>query len=343
MRIALPDTAYKTPSRIRSLFDRLLAQLSALPGVRQVGAISDLPMESTTNSVFSVEGLGSDNVRADTLFCLGDALASLRVPLLRGRMLQPGDYTGKPHVAVISEGLAKQIWPRGNPIGGHIKFGVDDPLNDEPWLTVVGVVADIKSKLTSKAPRMAVFTTPPDWVNEMNVLIRTSANPLSLASTIRRQVHQIDPNLPVGAIKPVDQILDESLSAERFRTWLLASFAIAAVLLATLGIAGLLAYNAAQRMREFGVRVALGANRRNLLGSVFRHSLWLSSVGVAVGLVASLIATRTLSALLYDTSPFDPTTFIAVSLILTLVALAAALIPAWRVIHVDPAISLRAE
>lgn len=341
MRFALPNTTYKTPSQIRKFFSSLLARLSTLPGVRQVGAISDLPMNSTSNVILSVEGRTSDSERADTLFCLGDALASLRVSLLKGRPLQPDGYPGK-HVAVISEGLAKRAWPHENSIGKRIKFGVDDPLNDQPWLTVVGVVADVKTKC-SQSPRLALFTTPPDWVNEMNVLVRTPANPLSLANAIRREVKQIDPNLPVGSIKAVDQILDESLSAERFRTWLLASFAIAAVLLATLGIAGLLAYHAAQRMHEFGVRIALGANRRNLLGLVFRRCLRLSSTGIAIGLIASLVTTRVLSALLYDTSPLDPATFIAVSFILMLVALGAAMIPAWRVIHVDPAMSLRAE
>jgi putative ABC transport system permease protein len=177
----------------------------------------------------------------------------------------------------------------------------------------------------------------------MNVLVRISANPLSLASAIRRELSQIDPDLPTGSVKTVDQILDESLSAERFRTWLLASFAIAAMLLATLGIAGLLAYNAAQRTQEFGVRIALGANRWNLLGLVLRHCFRLSSTGVTIGLIASLITTRALSALLYDTSPFDPATFVAVAILLLLVALFAAMIPAWRVIHVDAATSLRAE
>jgi putative ABC transport system permease protein len=343
MRIALPDTTYKTPSQIESLFNRLLARLSTLPGVQQVGAISDLPIDSTSNMLVSVENRRSYSERVDTLFCLGNVLSSLRVPLLKGRLLRPEDYIGKPHVAVISEGLAKRVWPHENPLGRHIKFGVDDPMNDQPWLTVIGVVADVKAKLTSQSPRLAVFTTSRNWIDTMSVLVRTSANPLSLASAIRREVRQIDPDLPAGSIKTVDQILDESLSAERFRTWLLASFAVAAMLLATLGIAGLLAYNVAQRMREFGVRIALGANRRHLLGLVLRYCLRLSSTGVAIGLIASLVMTRTLSALLYDTSPVDPATFVAVSFILMLVALGAAMIPAWRVIHVDPVMSLRAE
>ncbi len=343
MQIALPDTAYKTPSQVMNLFNRLLARLSTIPGVRRVGAISDLPIDSTSNVLVSAEGQGNRNERVDTLFCFGDALACLRIPLLKGRFLRPEDYIGKQHAAVISQGLAKRIWPHENPIGRHIKFGVDDPMNDQPWLTVVGVVADVKSKLTSESPRLAVFTTPQDWVDTMNVVVRTSGNPFGLASAIRHEVSQIDPNLPTGSIKTVDQILAESLSAERFRTWLLASFGIAAMLLATLGIAGLLAYNAAQRMREFGVRIALGANRRNLLLLMLRHCLRLSGTGVAAGLVVSLATTRALSALLYETSPLDPATFVSVSFLLTLVALGAAMIPAWRVVHADPIASLRAE
>jgi predicted permease len=344
MRIALPDTTYKTPAQIKNLFDRLLRRLSALPSVRQVGAISGL-MTSVSDGLISVRGQSSGSARVDTYFCIGDALSSLRVPLLKGRLLRPEDYAGNLHAAVISEGLAERIWPQKSPIGRQIKFGVDGPMNDQPWLTVVGVIGDLKAKLTSNAPRLAVFLPPSryNWVNTMDVLVRTSANPQSLASAIRHEVSQIDPNLPVGRIETVDEILNESLSAERFRTWLLMSFALAAILLATLGIAGLLAYNAAQRMQEFGVRIALGATRHDLLGLVLRHSLQLSGIGVAIGLIASLVATRTLSALLYDTSPMDPMTFIGVSFILMLVAIGAAMIPAWRVMHTDPVISLRTE
>ena len=160
---------------------------------------------------------------------------------------------------------------------------------------------------------------------------------------LRYEVSQLDPQLPAGGIQTVDRILNESLSPERFRTWLLSVFAIAAILLATLGIAGLLAYNAAQRMQEFGLRAALGASRRNLIGMVLRDCLRTSGTGIAVGFTLSLAATRVLSALLYDTSPLDPATFLAVPALLLLVAIGAAVFPAWRVIHADPITALRAE
>jgi predicted permease len=343
VRIALPEAAYKTPGDITDLFNRLMDRLGSLPGVRQTGAISDLPMRSSSNVVISIEGRGSDIERVDMVFCRGNALDSLRVLLLRGRLLQPEDQVGKPHAAVISETLAKRVWPHDDPIGRRIRFGVDIPNNQEPWLTVVGVVADVKARLTSNSPRLLLFTTPMDWVKQMNVVVRTSGDPLLLASSIRHVIALLDPSLPVEKIETLDQVLEESLSAERFRTWLLVCFAVAALLLATLGIAGLLAYNAAQRTQEFGVRIALGANRRDLLVLVFQHCLRLSGTGIAVGLAASVIVTRAISALLYETSPLDPGTFIAVPLILLLIALGAALFPAWRVVRTNPITALRAE
>ncbi len=343
MRIALPATTYKTQAQFLDLFDRLLARLSTVPGVRQVGAISDLPMDSSSNVLLSAEGRRGENERVDTLFCLGNALGALRVSLLNGRLLQPDDSLAKRHVAVISEGLANRFWPNENPIGRRIKFGVDDPVNDEPWLTVVGVIKDVKAKLTSTGPRMAIFTTPTDWVNSMNVIVRTSSDPALFSQTLRHEVGQLDPDLPTGSIRTIEAVLEESLSAERFRTWLMTCFAVAAMLLATFGIAGLLAYNAAQRVQEFGVRIALGANRRDLFGLMLGHSFHLSAAGISVGLIVSAMATRALSALLYDTSPLDLATFASVSIILLLVAMTAALIPAWQVVHADPIAALRAE
>jgi len=342
-QIALPTAVYKSPAQITGFFDRLLSRLGTFPGVLQTGAISDVPMGSTANVIISIEGRGKETERVDMIFCFGNALESLRVPLLRGRLLRPEDQLGKPHAAVISEALTKRVWPHDDPIGRRIRFGVDVPNNDEPWLTVVGVVADVKARLTSNSPRSLLFTTLQDWVNQMDVLVRTSGDGRLLASAIRHEVNQIDPNLPVRKIETIDQVLHQSLSAERFRTWLLVSFAAAALLLAMLGIAGLLAYNTTQRKQEFGVRIALGADRRDLLLLIFRYGLRLSGIGIAVGALASLLVTRAVSALLYDTSPYDLRTFVTVPLILASVALAASLFPAWRVIHTDPMTALRAE
>ena len=344
-RIALPGAVYKTRAQVNDFFDRLLSRLGTFPGIRQTGALSDLPMNTTNNSVISIEGHGKNTEKVDVVFCLGNALDLLRVLLRRGRLLRPEDQFGKLHAAVISETLAKRVWPHDDPIGKRIRFGVDMPNNDEPWLTVVGVVADVKAQLTSNSPRLLLFmtTTSEDWLNQMNVVVRASGDPHLLANAIRHEVNRIDPNLPIEKIETLDQILNESLSAERFRTFLIASFSVAALLLSMLGIAGLLAYNTARRKQEFGVRIALGADRRDLLFLVFRQGLQLSGAGIVVGVVASLIVTRQISALLYDTSPYDLRTFVAVPIILALVALAASLFPAWRAVRVDPMAALKAE
>ena len=339
-QIALPSTIYKQSAQITNFYNQLLARLSALLGVWQAGAVSSLPMYSSSNRILFVEGHSKGFGEIDTVFCIGNALQSLGVQLLRGRLLQSGDELGTQRSAVLSETLAKQVWPNENPLGRHFKFG-NDP--KDPWITVVGVVADIKNQLTSHAPRRLVLTTSEDWVREMNVLVRASGDARFLMGAIRSQVKQLDSSLPLEKIETVDQVLSKSLSAERFRTWLLASFAAIALLLATLGIAGLLAYNTSQRKQEFGVRIALGAERRDLLALVLKHGLRLCGAGIAVGTLASLVVIRALSALLYDTSPYDLPTFVAVPSILVLVALAASLFPAWRAARTDPMSALKAE
>ena len=182
-----------------------------------------------------------------------------------------------------------------------------------------------------------------EWVNQMNVVVRTSGDPLLLAGAIRREINRLDPSLAVGRIETVDQVLEKSLSAERFRTGLLICFAVAALLLAMLGIAGLLAYNTAKRAHEFGVRIALGADRRALLLLVLMRCLRLSGTGIAVGLLVSIFAARPLASLLYETSPHDLGTLLGVSSILAFVALGASMFPAWRAVHTDPVVALRAE
>jgi predicted permease len=341
-RIALPRAVYNTPAQTNGFFDRLLTRLDALAGVRQTGAMSDLPVGSTLDAVISIEGR-NDTERVDMVICRGKALDALGVVLLRGRLLGPSDQLGQPRAVVISEALAKRIWPHGDSIGRRIRFGVDIPNNDSPWLTVVGVVVDVKARLSSSAPRLLLFTTAKYGVDQMTVVVRTFGDPLLLASAIHDEIAGLDPSLPIGKIETLADILEESLSPERFRTWLLVCFAAAALLMATVGIAGLLAYSAAQRTHEFGVRIALGATRRDLIVLVFRNCLRLSGTGIVVGLAVSIVATRAISALLYETSPLDAMTFAAVPLILILVALGAALFPAWRVARTDPITALRAE
>jgi putative ABC transport system permease protein len=339
IRIELPGTVYNQQAKISEFANRLIAKLGALPGVSQTGAVSDLPMSSSSNRLLAAQGR-QQTERIDTIFCFGSALPALGIHALRGRLLAPKDALAKDRPAVLSESLARRLWPHGDPIGHHVKFGESEK---EPWMTVVGVVKDVKSQLSSSSPLFLLFTTPEDWDTWMNALVRTSQDPLSLASAVRRQIKELDPSLPISKFETLDQVLDQSLAAERFRTSLLSAFAASALLLAMVGIAGLLAYHAAQRRQEFGVRLALGADRRDLLRLVLLHTLRLSATGIALGLAASFVVTRALSNLLYETSRYDPATFLAVPAILALVALCASVLPAWRAIHTDPVRALRAE
>src|SRR5262249_31673746 len=155
----------------------------------------------------SIEGHGKETERVDMLFCRGNALEALHTSLMRGRLLRPEDQIGQPHSVVISQTLAKRVWPRDNPIGRRIRFGVDVPNNNEPWLTVVGVVADLKARLNSDSPRSLLFTTWPDWLSDGNLIVRTSGDPLMPARAIRHEINRLDSNLPVGKIETMGQVL----------------------------------------------------------------------------------------------------------------------------------------
>lgn len=210
VRLSLPGSVYKTQARITGFLDRLVSTLSTLPGVRQAGTVSDLPMGSSSNVIISIEGRGKETERVDMVFCLGNALDALGVSLLRGRLLRPEDQLGL-HPTVISESLAKRIWPHEDPIGRRVRFGVDNPNKSEPWMTVVGVVKDVKARLSSNGPRSLIFTTWPDWENQADVVIRTSSDPRMFASAIRHEIDRLDPSLPMGKIETADQVLDESI------------------------------------------------------------------------------------------------------------------------------------
>jgi predicted permease len=327
--IRLPQEVYQKPEAIRRFYRELLSGVSKLPGVQRAGAISTLPMYYTGNGLITPEGRGEHTERTRMLWSFGSSLETLGTPLVRGRLLGPGDDLANDVRVVISETLAKRSWPGLNPIGRRLKQGsMEWPT---PWMTVVGVVKDVKESQSSVSPNPILVSTEAQYTqNDMHLVIRISGDVRALATAIRKEVHRLDPDLPVEDIQTIDAYLDKSLAPERFRTFLLASFAGIALLLSVVGIAGLLSYNTAQRRQEFGVRLALGATRSDLVQLVFAQGLKLSLAGIAIGLLASLLVTRTLGSFLYETSPYDPLTFIGVPLLLVLVAMIASVWPAWR-------------
>jgi len=242
--------------------------------------------------------------------------------------------------------MAKQFFGNKDPIGRRIQTGDPDP--KAPWETIVGVVGDVKYSGLDSVPGPTLYVPYNEngwvmWSREMYLVVRSGGNASDLVPAIRTQLASMDSTIPLAQIRTMDQLLDESLEQQRFRTWLVSGFAAIALLLAAMGIYALISYSVSQRTREIGVRIALGAQRRDVLGMVIREGLQLLMFGSLVGLVGALLVTRIIRSLLYSTSPTDLLSFVAPSLMLLAVALLACYIPARRAAKIDPMVALRYE
>jgi predicted lysophospholipase L1 biosynthesis ABC-type transport system permease subunit len=246
-------------------------------------------------------------------------------------------------VAVISESVARQAWTHGNSIGRTIEFGNMD--GDLRLLTIVGVVSDVRTHTLEAAPRPTIYTSyrqRPRATSEFNIVLRTTSDPIATFGAAHKILGQLDPAIP-ARFHTLDEIFSRSLNGRRFNLLLVGVFAFAALVLAMAGVFGVLAYSVAQRTREIGVRLALGATERAVLGMILRQGLAAAAVGTALGLLGSFLLTRTLRSLLFEVSPNDPLTVVAVASFLFLAALAASYFPARRAARVDPAVALRRE
>jgi len=272
---------------------------------------------------------------------------AMGIPILKGRPFSEQDNSDQsPKVVIINATLARRFFPEVDPIGRGICMG-EDP-SKGPWLTVVGVVGDAALESLTDPRFPQVFSPHAQGVEgglsgNMELAVRTSSDPLSLAAMVRDQVHQLDKDQSVADIRTLAQVVNASLAQPRLNTLLLAAFAALAVLLAATGLYGVMAYSVAQRTREIGIRMALGAERQDVLRLVVKHGLVLTLIGVGVGLVAASALTHFLSSMLYGVKPIDPLTFGIVSLTLAAVALLASYIPARRATKVDPITALRYE
>ena len=346
--LSLPEAQYKEVQKIRDFYRELMAELEQLPGVTAVGASTDLPLQAGWNHIFTPErsqpppGTGLN-------FCwhsviLGDYLQTMGVPLLRGRYFNEQDTPASAPVLLVSESLAKRYWPNQDPIGKRLKWG--PPESNDPWLTIVGVVGDVKQGPLD-APTIQHTYEPYAQRNvpasSLNVALRAAGGPTSLAASLRAAVWRLDRQLAVAQVRAMDEVISESTAPRRFTLYLLAAFAALAVVLAAIGIYGVISYSVAQRTHEIGIRMALGAQRGDVLRQVVGQGLHLLGAGVLIGVVGALALTRFLLSLLYEVRPNDPLTFISVSLILTSVALLACYIPARRATKVDPMNALRYE
>ena len=266
----------------------------------------------------------------------------MRIPLLRGRFFTEEDSPSNPNVAIISETLAERYFPNRNPIGRQMKFGF--PPHGDVSREIVGVVGDVRDSALSQkpGPMMYVpFAQEPLYGGE--IVVRSSMNASSVAAGVRRAVQSIDKNLPVTDIERFPDAVGASVAQERFRTLLLSSFSAIALLLAAVGIFGVISYAASQRTHEIGIRMALGAQPHDVLRLILAQGAKLALLGLAIGIFAALLLTRLMASLLYNVSATDPVTFAAVAILLTTVAMLACYIPARHAMRVDPMVALRYE
>ncbi|HJR59603.1 MAG TPA: ABC transporter permease [Vicinamibacterales bacterium] len=349
LRLALPQAKYTSPERVAAFYDQLIERLSALPGVESAGAGSSLLLSRLPNSAsINIEGrppLARDvqNIPVPYDSVTPGYFATLQIPLRRGRMFTRADVPQAQQVVLVNESFVRRFFPNEDPIGRRVTFG--DPTQPETrWQAIAGVVADTRRGGFEREPWAEVYfpmQQSPD--RRMFVLLRTSGDPTALAGSAQAAVWSLDRDQAIAGIRTVGDLLAQSQANRRFTTMLLGLFAAVALVLAAIGVYGVLAYATAQRTQEIGIRMALGADRAAILRMVFASGAKIAGIGLAIGIAGALALTQVLSGLLFEVSPRDPLTFIVVPGALLAVALAACWIPARRAIRVEPVIALRGE
>ncbi|HSS19138.1 MAG TPA: ABC transporter permease [Pyrinomonadaceae bacterium] len=342
LRVDLPRGKYDKPEKTTNFFSQLETRLRGLPGVEEVGYISELPLTGQPNDMpYTVDGRDPNDPSAsfDHDFRRVNLryFNSLNIPLLRGRNFTEQEVRQSAKVLIVSQLLVNQAFPTEDPIGKRIVMA----MGDDKW-EIIGVVGDVRHRGLESAPAPAMYL--PTYANgSMNVVIKGKVEPTTLAAAVRKEVSAIDPDQPIAAVRTMEDWMSTSVAGPRYRTTLLTLFALVALLLAATGIYGVMAYSVTQRTHEIGVRMALGARRFDVLRLVVRQGMTLVLAGVVVGLLAAFGLTRVMRTLLFDVTANDPLTFVAVAGLLTLVAFLACYVPARKATKVDPLTALRYE
>ncbi|MCA1559970.1 MAG: ABC transporter permease, partial [Acidobacteria bacterium] len=345
MRVSLPGSRYPEDANRIQFFDRLFERIDALPGVRASGSVSFLPMNGLGSATgFKVVGKpvpprGEEPV-ADVRVIDHEYFAAMAVPLLRGRLFTKGDAADNQNKVVINEKMAKTYWPGEDALGKRVKISWRDDREDE----VIGIVGDVRHADMETAARATTYWPyPRNLYGSMTLAIRTEGSSTSIVNAVAAIVREQDPNLAVGDVQTMGEVVANSVAQRRLMTLLLATFAGAALLLAAVGIYGVIAYSVTQRTQEIGIRMALGARQGDVLRMIVGHAMTLAAAGILIGGVGALLLTRLMTGLLFDIQPADPLTFGAVATVLAGVAALASYIPGRRATQVDPVIALRAE
>jgi putative ABC transport system permease protein len=346
VRVSLPYAKYHEEGQSGRFFREALERVRQIPGVRSASAINYLPFAGPgAGTGYSVAGRpfprpGEWPV-VDSRVCDADYFQTMGIPLIKGRTFSEREQMVKSHVVIVNETLARDMFPGEDPIGKRLLIQM---MNDPPACEIIGVVGDVKhSGLDSQVRAMSYWPHVELAYPFMTLVARTDGNPLAYVAAVRREVQALDNDQPIANVYTMEQLISESVARARFSTTLLAIFAAVALILASVGIYGVMSYSVTQRTHEIGLRMALGADRASVMAMVIRQGMTLAIMGVGVGIIAALALTRLLASLLFSVSTTDPITFITIALTLTGVALAACFVPARRATRVDPMIALRYE
>lgn len=348
--VTFPSAKFKEAAQLPAFYESLLERSRALPGVRSVALSADLPMDAANYLSYSIEGepprapgAGEAPTDVQPFNVSADYFAVLHIPLRRGRLLQATDGASAPRVAVINEEMARRVFGNRDPIGHRLTFG--NPANNATgWMTIVGVVGNVAQEgVTAGAYPQLYASLAQNASRNVFVSLRTDRDPLALATAARNAVRDVDRDLVVNDMQPLEARVAQSIARPRLSVWLLGGFAAVALVLAAIGIYGVMAYTVAQRTREIGVRMALGADPLGVKRLVVWQGMRPALAGVVVGLLGALQASRLIASLLYGVSTLDPVTFALVPLFLATIALLATYLPARRATHVSPTVALQSE
>lgn len=345
MRLSLPATKYAKPESVLAFYQQVQERLKKVPGVETAGLSYTLPMSSVALAwePITIEGYvpqtADEMILSNVRIVSPEYFPAMHISLVDGRLFNDHDRKGEMESVIVNEALVKRFWPDENPIGKRMQRG-----KTEPWRTIVGVIRDAKEYSLEKEPPIGVYY-PTGQISPRNMfmLVRTTSDPAPMTAALVQEIQELDSELPVFEIYTMEQRLYESLARRRFSMILLGVFAMIALLLAGIGIYGVISYSVSQRTHEIGIRMALGAQPANILQLIIRQALILVSTGIALGLTGAFILTRVLSSLLYGVSNTDRITFVLTSLLLGSIALLASYLPARRAAKVNPMVALRYE
>ena len=344
--LSLPAAKYKEVPQQLAFWDELTGRVSRLPGVERVAAVTALPFTGGAILAFSVEGRpapppGGNTPDAEYRVVTPSYFETMGITLIRGSAFTEQHANNTPAVAVINETMARKHFPGEDPIGKRINLGNPET---SPWRTVIGIVRDVRQKALDEEPYPQMYASYAQFpTRSLTLVARTSGDPATLVPAIRNELAGMDKDQPLFNVRTMEQVMSESIARQRFSMLLIAIFAGVGLVLASVGIYGVMSYTVAQRTHEIGVRMALGASARDVLKMVVRQGMMLALVGTGLGLVASFLLTRLIASLLFEVSATDPLTYVLISLLFISLALLACWIPARRATRVDPMVALRYE